>query len=43
MKNKRNITIKVIHNNKENARMLAKYFARKYEDEIKIVKKRIAN
>lgn len=43
MKNKRDITIKVIHNNEASARMLAKYFARKYEDKIKIVKKRIAN
>ena len=43
MKNKRNITIKVIQDEKANTRMLAKCFARKYEKEIKNVKKRIVN
>ena len=43
MRNKRNITVKVIQDNKDYSKGLAKYFARKYEKEIKIVKKRIAN
>lgn len=43
MRNERNITIKVIDDEKVNIRMLARCFARKYEKEIKAVKKRIAN
>lgn len=47
MKNKRNITVKVIQDNKDYSSRLAKYFAIKYEKEIKkdikIVKKRTAN
>ena len=34
------ITIKVIHNNKEGARMLAKYFAKKYEKDIQKIKRK---
>lgn len=35
MRNERDITIKVIENNTINNHMLAKYFARKYEKEIR--------
>lgn len=38
MKNKRNITIKIIQDGTINKRKLAEYFARNYE--MKIVKKR---
>lgn len=43
MKYERNITVKVIKDDKVNIRMLARCFARKYEKEIKNVKKRIVN
>ena len=35
MKNKRNITIKVIQNDNINSRRLAKYFAEKYCEKVK--------
>ena len=39
MKNERNITINVIHNDTINNRKLAEYFAKKFEMRIKKIRK----